>query len=652
MIRSGQGKRRFARTLRGRAARRSDRQRTMRRLLRALAAGALLLAVAARWAMAQTAGTANLLSSPEAWPSTGAASATTALGMDASAIFLNPAGLATQDERTVLLQHGLLQFDTSWDLAAVSYPVPGLGAFGLGVARVGTSGIDAYDAMNRPLGGIGYDETSLAASVARRVVRNVTAGATFKVLSQSLGDVSAAAPSLDLGFVFRPDAFRGGQAGLAAENVFGGSLDLGGPSTPVARALRLGLASPEWRIARLTGARAVIDLSRQGSEGMRSRFGVELTRAGIGAVRAGLNAGRPLAGVGIQWRRYGLDLAMEQGQVEATQQIALHVAWGEPVSQYEARRRAEYTKEAEDSLLARRATQVANDRSMAEAAETRGDWETALVLWEVLARELPNESSYANRADRARQTIASLAKDELAAEGNRRLASTFAALSRDALQRGDIEEAEGLWHAYSGQGMAATGVPAESLATLSAELEAGRARATERAVARADSLRAQGLVLEAADEAARALRLSPDDSRAQAVWAALQALVGKSAGQAQALGKKLDALTAIHEASIAFNEGRYDDATAGVKRALAIDPGSPEAREWRDRIQRRLATPKPEVDARVKQLYIKGMEAFTAGDYREALRNWEQILVLDPLNESVRRNVLEARDRMKTEARR
>jgi len=652
MIRRGQGKRRFARTLRGRTARRSDRQRMMRRLLRALAAGALLLAVAARWAMAQTAGTANLLSSPDAWPSTGAASATTALGMDASAIFLNPAGLATQDERTVLLQHGLLQFDTSWDLAAVSYPVPGLGAFGLGVARVGTSGIDAYDAMNRPLGGIGYDETSLAASVARRVVRNVTAGATFKVLSQSLGDVSAAAPSLDLGFVYRPDAFRGGQAGLAAENVFGGSLDLGGPSTPVTRALRLGLASPEWRIARLTGARAVVDLSRQGSEGMRSRFGVELTRTGIGAVRAGLNAGRPLAGIGIQWRRYGLDLAMEQGEVEATQQIALHVAFGEPVSQYEARRRAEYTKEAEDSLLARRATQVAHDRTTAEAAEARGDWETALVLWEVLARELPNEPSYAHRADRARQTIASHAQDELMAEGNRRLASTFAALSRDALRRGDIEEAEGLWHAYSGGGGATSGVPAESLATLSAELEAGRARATERAVARAVSLRSQGLVLEAADEAARALRLSPDDARAQAVWAALQALVGKSAGQAQALGKKLDALTAIHEASIAFNEGRYDDATAGVKRALAIDPGSAEAREWRDRIQRRLATPKPEVDARVKQLYIKGMEAFTAGDYREALRNWEQILVLDPLNESVRRNVLEARDRMKTEARR
>jgi len=652
MIRRGRGRRRFAPALRGRAARRAARERTVRRLFRALAAGALLLAVAARWAMAQTAGTANLLASPAAWPSTGAASATTALGMDASAIFLNPAGLAMQDERTVLLQHGLLQFDTSWDLAAVSYPIPGLGAFGLGVARVGTSGIEAYDAMNRPLGGIGYDETSLAASVARRVVRNVTAGATFKVLSQSLGDVSAAAPSLDLGFVYRPAALRGGQAGLAAQNVFGGSLDLGGPSSPLARSLRLGLASPEWRIARLTAARAIVDFSRQGSEGMRSRFGVELTRAGIGAVRAGLNAGRPLAGVGIQWRRYGLDLAMEQGAVEATQQIALHVAWGEPVSEYEARRRAEYTKAAEDSLLAHRAAQVARDRSVAEAAEARGDYETALVLWEVLARERPTDSSYADRADHARQTIASHAKDELTAEGNRRLASTFAALARDALRRGDLEEAEGLWHAFSSQGGATAGVPAESLATLGAELEAGRAQATARAVARADSLRTRGRVLEAADEAARALRLAPDDPRAQAVWASLQSLVGKSAGQAATLGRKLDALTAIHEASIAFNEGRYDDASAGVRKALAIDPGSAEAREWRERIQRRLAAPKPEIDARVKQLYIKGMEAFTAGDYREALRNWEQILVLDPLNENARRNVLEARDRMKAEARR
>ena len=151
---------------------------------------------------------------------------------------------------------------------------------------------------------------------------------------------------------------------------------------------------------------------------------------------------------------------------------------------------------------------------------------------------------------------------------------------------------------------------------------------------------------------ALALRLKPDDPRARTLWDALQTSLGKSASEAQTLSRKLAALGALNEVARAFAEGRYAEAKAGVERSLALDPTSPEARDWRDRIQRRLTTPKPELDARIKQLYIKGMEAFTAGDYREALRNWEQILLLDPLNESARRNVLEARERMKSEARR
>ena len=327
-----------------------------------------------------TAGTSNLLASPGSWPTTGALSGTTALGLDPSAIYLNPAGLANQDERTFLVHHGLLQFDTSWDLAAVSYPIPGLGAAGLGLARIGASGIDAYDAANQPLGTIGYSETSIAASVARRVYGPIGAGITFKVLSQSLGAVSAAAPSIDLGFVYRPAALRGGQIGLSAQNVVSGSLDLGGSTSSLDRSFRLGLASPEWRFGRLTAGRAVADIARE-ADGTKTRFGVEVTRVGIGSARVGLDRGRTLFGFGVNWRRYGLDVALAQGEIEATKQIALHVAWGEPISQYEERRRAEFAKAAEESVLARRAGLVARDRTRAEEAEVSGDWERALLLW-------------------------------------------------------------------------------------------------------------------------------------------------------------------------------------------------------------------------------------------------------------------------------
>lgn len=609
-------------------------------------------AVGARSAAAQSAGTTNLLSSPATWPTTGAISGTTALGLDPTAIYLNPAGLATQDERSLLVQHGLLQFDASWDFAAIGYPIPGLGAVGLGVARLGTSGIEAYDAENQPLGDLGYSETALAASVALRAIGPLYAGATFKVLSQSLGDVSAAAPAIDLGVIYRPARFRGGQLGLSAQNVIAGALDLGGSTPAVDRSFRLGAAGPEWRVGGRSAIRAVADVARHGGEGMKPRIGVEFTRRGLGAVRAGINNGKPVLGVGVQYRRYGVDLSIAKGELEMTQQFAVRVAWGEPVSEYETRRRTEYAKAALDSVRARRSAQVERDLARAQELERAGDWEGALVLWEVLHRERPEDASMAGRAERARSEIASAARAAVDAESGRRLTVMLGSLARAALARGDIEEAAGLARALAPAGVRPTGIEGDSLVALEAAITVARERAADRAVTRADSLRAGGRLVAAAGDAALALRLRPSDPRAAALWADLEGSLGKKAAEAGVLARRLESLTAVHQASQAFNEGRYADASAAVKRALAADPSSEEARAWRDRIERRLSTPKHEVDARIKQLYIKGMEAFTTGDYKEALRNWEQILVIDPLNESARRNVLEARERMKPEARR
>ena len=612
----------------------------------------MVVAFVARPARSQTAGTANLLSSPAGWPTSGAPSATTALAQDPTAVFLNPAGLASQDERTLLVQHGLLQFDTGWDMAAVSYPIPGLGAAGIGVARLGTSGLEAYDAQNQPLGTFGYTETALAASVARRAIGAAYAGVTFKVLSQSLGDVSAAAPALDLGVAWRPARLRGGQIGFTAENVVAGSLDLGGAASAIDRSFRLGAAGPEWRLGRSGALRAALDVARHGSEGTRMRLGVEYARAGLGALRAGFDHGRPVFGVGIQYRRYAVDLSMVPNEFEMTKQLGIRLAWGEPVSQYETRRRQEYARAAEDSLRAKSAARIAGDRARAQAAEKAGDWETALVLWEVLARDLPGDPSLRPRADAARAAIALRAKEDLDAASRRLLADTLAVLAHEALNRGDVEEAAGLTRALGGAPTNGGPGGADSLALLERRIGAARDQAADRAVARADSLRARGMLLQSAGEAALALRLRPEDPRATALWTSLEGSFGKSAAEASVLARRLEALTAVHEASLAFNEGRYNDAARAVKRALAADPTSAEARAWRERVDRRLAAPRPELDARIKQLYIQGMEAFTKGDYQEALRNWEQILVLDPLNENARKNVLEARDRMKSEARR
>lgn len=620
-------------------------------LLAAILLGTALLASVPR-ASAQSAGTANLLSAPGSWPTTGAASGTTGLALDPLALYTNPAGLAAQDERTLLLNHGLLPFGTSWDLAAVSYPIPGLGAVGLGIARVGASGIDAYDASNTPLGTIGYSETSVAAGVSRLLRWSVYGGATFKVLSQSLGGTSAAAPALDLGLLARPAALRGGQVGLSVQNLVAGSLDLGGAAPVVDRSFRLGLASPELRLGGVGAARIALDLARQGREGVKPRLAAEMSRAGLGSVRAGLEHGHPMVGLGLRWRRYGFDYAFVSGDAAATQQFALRVAWGEPVSRYEERQRAAFEQSARDSILASHARRIAEDRARAEQAETAGDWEAALILWEVLHREDPGTPAYGARADGARGEIHALAERAVTDEGGRRLLRSLLDLAADGLARGDLEEADGVLRGLAASAAGRSGAFADSVAALQGLANAARDRAVGGAVARADSLRGAGRLLDAAEAAGYALRLRPGDARAQAAWAAIEAGLAKDASAAKTLGRRLDALASVAEASRAYAEGRYTDAQSSIERALALDPGCEEARAWQARITRRLSTPKPELDARIRSLYIQGMQAFTTGNYREALRNWEQILVLDPLNESARRNVLEARDRLKSEARR
>ncbi|HXF58252.1 MAG TPA: hypothetical protein VN539_00335, partial [Candidatus Saccharimonadales bacterium] len=413
------------------------------------------------------------------------------------------------------------------------------------------------------------------------------------------------------------------------------------------RSFRLGLGSPEWRLNALTAGRLVIDLATRRQEGMKPHLGAELTRAGLGSVRAGFVNGGPVLGLGFRFRRYGFDYAYQSGDVEATQQFALRLNWGVPVSQYEAQRMVALRKAAEDSVRAQRAGDIARDKAQAEASEKAGDWEQALVLWQVLERSDPGRPLYTARAAQARVAIERSAQDAVEKESTRKLARTLAGLARQALARGDAEEASGLM-----RGIPADAALEDTLEALGRDVATARDRAAAKALARADSLQAKSKVFDAAQQVAIALRLNPDDPQARARWKEMEASLTKSAALVQSLDRKLSALTTLNEVARAYAEGRYQDASVAAQRALTLDPQSAEAKDWRDRIERRLSTPKPELDARIKRLYIKGMEAFTAGDYREALKNWEQILVLDPLNESARRNVLEARERLKSEARR
>ncbi len=61
----------------------------------------------------------------------------TGLADDVAAIYYNPAGLAQQNPFQISLMHVTLFYDTMYDFAAASYPVSGIGTFGLAYIRLG-----------------------------------------------------------------------------------------------------------------------------------------------------------------------------------------------------------------------------------------------------------------------------------------------------------------------------------------------------------------------------------------------------------------------------------------------------------------------------------------------------------------------------------
>jgi tetratricopeptide (TPR) repeat protein len=83
-----------------------------------------------------------------------------------------------------------------------------------------------------------------------------------------------------------------------------------------------------------------------------------------------------------------------------------------------------------------------------------------------------------------------------------------------------------------------------------------------------------------------------------------------------------------------------------VDTLLTKDPESLTALELKRRLERRTAPPAATVTEQARQLYIAGMRHFNAGRYSEAIVAWGEILVVDPDNDSVRRNIDEARARL------
>jgi len=281
--------------------RRIFRRVPVRRVIRALLAASLLLAAffgtRAR-ASGQTAGTANLLSTPAGWPSTGASSGFTGVALDPLAIYMNPAGLAAQDERSLLVP--------SRHAAVLDHLGPGRGL--LSRAGLGGVGLDSRgsgrEGSKATTPRIAPPARSTIERPPRPRVSRAACGVRSGEGSRSRSWASRSgrfrfAPALDLGFPLSSfGASRRADRGLRAERD-GRLAGSRGSSPSLDRSYRLGL-----------GARVAAEPAYDGTPRARPRHarqGRDEAAPGrrVLARRAGIPARRVLERRLHQWRAGG-----------------------------------------------------------------------------------------------------------------------------------------------------------------------------------------------------------------------------------------------------------------------------------------------------------------------------------------------------------
>ena len=93
-----------------------------------------------------------------------------------------------------------------------------------------------------------------------------------------------------------------------------------------------------------------------------------------------------------------------------------------------------------------------------------------------------------------------------------------------------------------------------------------------------------------------------------------------------------------------FDEGSLDEAGILFTKAMRSDPGNMVAQRYLSKMdpQRLLRV----IDAEIKRSYLLGIDSYTSGNYKDALKSWNEVLELDPSHEKTLLNIGKAKKKL------
>ena len=165
-------------------------------------------------------------------PAIGVGGAFVSLANDPTALYWNPAGIATITSTDAILAHTDWIADTKFDFAGLVLPLAGFGTLGFSITSL-TMADMMVRTVELPEGtGEYFSASDLAAGIsyARPLTDRFSIGFTAKFIQQLIWHESATAFAVDAGTTFKTDLFGGMVIGASLSN-FGTPMTLSGRDT-------------------------------------------------------------------------------------------------------------------------------------------------------------------------------------------------------------------------------------------------------------------------------------------------------------------------------------------------------------------------------------------------------------------------------------
>lgn len=159
-------------------------------------------------------------------------SAYVSLANDVTAIYWNPAGIASMQQSQALVSHTNWIADTKHDYAALAVPLQGFGTIGISFTALNMNDMKVTT-VDQPEGTGEYfsaGNIAIGLTYAKQLSDRFYIGFTGKYIQETIWHESASAAALDVGTVFRTDLFGGLTFGASLSN-FGTPMRLSGRDT-------------------------------------------------------------------------------------------------------------------------------------------------------------------------------------------------------------------------------------------------------------------------------------------------------------------------------------------------------------------------------------------------------------------------------------